>query len=159
MPTIVMSSDTERVLDERLFQAATLADLVSMRDFVRRAAAAAGLAGPALEELVVAVNEAASNIIRHGFEGQPADITVVVAHKVDAVTVTLRDQGPAFDPADAPRPDTSLPLAKRPFGGMGVALIRELCDGLDYRRDAGDVNALRLLKKLGPADQKGQIQE
>lgn len=149
MRAVVTSNDTERALQQRIFQQSTLADLATIRQFVRGAAAAGGLAGAALEELIVAVDEAASNIIRHGHQGRPADITVIVAHGPDAVEVTLLDQGPAFDPDSAPPPNTDLPLGQRPFGGMGVQLMRELCDGLHYRRDPGGRNELRLLKKIG----------
>ncbi|MGD8586292.1 MAG: ATP-binding protein [Chloroflexota bacterium] len=149
---VVTSSDTERVSHERVFKQATLDDLASIREYVRGAAASGGLAGVDLEELIVAVNEATSNIIRHGFRGRPANIKVVVACDPEAVEVILRDEGPAFDPDSAPRPDTSLSLAERPFGGMGVQLMRELCDELHYRREPAGGNELRLMKKLSQDD-------
>lgn len=143
--------DTGRASQERLFRQATLGDLAAMRDYVRRTAAAAGFNGPALEELIVAVNEAASNIVRHGFQGQPADISLAVTCDPDQVEVTLVDRGPAFDPRDATRPDTSLPLDQRPFGGLGVQLMRDLCNGFHYRRDGDGRNVLRLSKKMNQA--------
>jgi serine/threonine-protein kinase RsbW len=147
---VVMSNSRERILHEQVFRQATLDDLAAIRQFVRRVCAGCGLIGPALEELIVAVNEATSNIVRHGFQGRPADITVSVTCGQNAVQVTLLDQGPAFDPDSAPRPDTTLPLEQRPFGGMGVQLMRELCDGLQYRRDPGGRNELCLVKKISP---------
>jgi serine/threonine-protein kinase RsbW len=147
-----MSNDTGRVLHERLFQQVTPGDLATLRNFVRQAAGSCGLTGEDLEELVVAVNEAMSNIVRHGFHGQPADIKVVVVRGQDAVEVILRDRGPAFDPQSVPAPDRSLPLAERPFGGMGVQLMRELCDELRYQRDAAGRNELRLLKRLNNSE-------
>jgi len=147
-----MSSDSGQTVQERLFRQVTLGDLAAIRHYVRQAAEAGGLDGTALEELVVAANEALSNIIRHGFKGQPADISVTIACSPEAVEVTLRDQGPAFDPHDAPPPDTSLPLEQRPFGGLGVQLMRELCDEMRYRREAGSGNELRLLKKTSHSE-------
>jgi serine/threonine-protein kinase RsbW len=151
MRAVDTDSEAGQLSRERVFQQVTLDDLVALRRFVRQTAVAAGFAGPALEELIVAVNEAASNIVRHGFQGQPADITVVVSCETDTVEVTLLDHGPAFDPDDAPRPDTSLPLAQRPFGGLGVQLMRDLCSGLAYRRDPDGRNELRLSKQMQPA--------
>ena len=147
-----MSSDSGQTVQEQLFRQVTLGDLAAIRRYVRQAAAAGGLDGTALEELVLAANEALSNIIRHGFKGQPADISVTVACSPEAIEVTLRDQGPAFDPHDAPPPDTSLPLEQRPFGGLGVQLMRELCDGLEYRRETSGLNELRLQKRMDHTD-------
>lgn len=136
-------------LHERVFRQATLGDLVTIREFVRGAAASGGLSDTDIEELVVAVDEAATNIVRHGFQGRPADIAVTVVCGPDAVEVTLVDQGPAFDPRKAPPPDMSLPLEARPPGGMGVQLMREFCDDLAYRRSPDGGNELHLLKKRG----------
>ena len=156
LSSIMRAVDTSRNrgpgLHERVFWQVTLGDLATIRDFVRGAAACGGLSGTDVEELVVTVDEAASNIVRHGFRGKPEDIAVTVACGPDAVEVTLVDHIPAFDPREAPAPDTSLPLEARPLGGMGVYLMRELCDDLVYRRSPGGGNELRLLKKRDQSD-------
>ena len=152
MRAVDTSNNSGPVLQEQTFRQVTLGDLVTIRHFIRQAAASCGLVSTDLEELVVAVDEAATNIVCHGFQGRPADIAVAVACGPDAVEVTLVDQGPAFDPQEPPPPDTSLPLEARPSGGMGVHLMREFCDELDYRREPGGGNELRLLKKKGQPD-------
>ena len=63
----------------------------------------------------------------------------------DSVAAEVIDNGRPFDPTSAPPPDLSLPLEQRPPGGLGIHLMRELMDGLDYRR-SGDSNILRLRK-------------
>jgi serine/threonine-protein kinase RsbW len=60
--------------------------------------------------------------------------------------VTLRDNAPGFDPTTVSSPDTTLSLAERPFGGMGIHLMRTFCDELRYCRNSHGENELTLLK-------------
>jgi anti-sigma regulatory factor (Ser/Thr protein kinase) len=66
--------------------------------------------------------------------------------------VTLLDTCLGFDPTTVSSPDTSLPLAERPFGGMGVHMMREFCDELTYRRTENNENELTLLKHVVSED-------
>jgi serine/threonine-protein kinase RsbW len=131
----------------RLFMTAGLDDLTEIRRFVKGAAAREGVDPVAATELLMAVNEAATNIIEHGYQGAPGVLEVVVAYDRDALTVRLRDQAPAFDPALAPVPDVKLPLDRRPPGGMGVHMMRRFTDELSYRTDTDGWNELVLVKR------------
>lgn len=78
------------------------------------------------------------------------NVTVRFELKPGAVVATVRDDGAEFDPTQVPEVDTKQSLADRPIGGLGIHMMRRLCDGLSYRRLAG-VNQLELTKKLGAA--------
>jgi serine/threonine-protein kinase RsbW len=132
----------------RVFHDVTLGDLGQIRDFVRETTATGGCEPAVVEELVVAVNEAAANIVRHGYQNEPGEIRVTVVCSPDMVKVTLLDACPVFDPTTVPTPDTTLPLGERPFGGMGVHMMRTFCDELSYRSDSGGGNELILLKRI-----------
>ena len=56
---------------------------------------------------------------------------------------TIEEVGPPFDPRHLPEPDLSLPLEQRRAGGMGVHLVLQMVDHLDYRSDGGK-NCLQL---------------
>jgi serine/threonine-protein kinase RsbW len=68
-------------------------------------------------------------------------IAVDLAVSGDAVTVTITDTRPSFDPAWAPELDVTAPLEERRPGGMGVHLVRSLTDELRYER-IGERNRL-----------------
>lgn len=133
---------------ERLFCSVTLDDLSLIRGFVRDTAVSGGCERSAIAEFVVAVNEAVANIVRHGYRDAPGDIEVAVVCGGEAVLVLLRDDCPPFDPTLVDSPDTTLPLEERPFGGLGVHMMRTYCDELRYRRDPRGRNELTLLKLL-----------
>lgn len=141
----MVAMDNEAV---RVFQDAALGDLGQIRQYVRETAVSFGCEPAAAEELVVAVNEAAANIIRHGYKSQPGNIQVTIISDVDTVQVRLHDKAPRFDPTTVANPDTTLVLEERPFGGMGVHMMRSFCDGLSYRRNSQGENELTLLKRI-----------
>ncbi len=85
----------------------------------------------ALEELV-------SNIIKYGFDDRDRhQIEVTVDLTPGEVMVTMEDNGHEFNPLNAPRKDTTLPLDQREIGGLGLELIRKLFGPLTYRREPG----------------------
>jgi serine/threonine-protein kinase RsbW len=100
----------------------------------------------AIEDLTLAIDEAVTNIIIHGYQGVPGIIELEVRRDGERLLVTIRDQAPLFDPTTVPRPDLSIPLDRRPFGGMGVHLMRESLDGIHYRALPGGGNELTLVK-------------
>jgi len=126
--------------------AADLSNLASIRDFVRRTAKLSG-GGPALvDDLVLAVDESVTNIIMHGYRGQPGEIEIEVRKDEADFVVTLRDQAPPFDPTRVLPPDLKLPLERRPPGGLGIFLTRQAVDHVMHRVTGDGGNELRLVK-------------
>jgi len=49
----------------------------------------------------------------------------------------VSDDGPAFNPLQVPEPDVAATLEERRPGGLGVHLVRQLMDRVEYRRAEG----------------------
>jgi serine/threonine-protein kinase RsbW len=47
-----------------------------------------------------------------------------------------------------PEPDTSIPIENREIGGLGIYLVRNVMDKIDYQRD-GEKNILICVKYSG----------
>ncbi len=99
-----------------------------------------------LYELVLAVEEAVTNIILHGYDGQKGVITILISPNDRSVEIILQDDAPPFDPTQVPAPRLDLPLDERPLGGLGVYIIRKHSDEMTYRRTATGLNELTLVK-------------
>jgi len=125
-----------------------LSETPRLIEWVEARCAAAGVAGEIAMKLALVLEEAVANVIQHGLPGSqpPHRITVRLDVYADSVAAEVTDNGSPFDPTSAPPPDLSLPLEQRPPGGLGIHLMREMMDGLDYRR-SGDSNILRLRKE------------
>jgi len=127
--------------------AADVKNLATIRRFVEGAASSGGGDPQAITDVLIATNEAATNVILHGYQGQPGVIEVEVAYDQDTLVVYLRDRAPRFDPTSTPALDVRLPLEQRPLGGMGVHMMRQLADELIYRTTDDGRNELVLVKK------------
>ena len=132
--------------------AADVAQLATIRAFVEQHSRALGIDAYGIYDLILAVNEAATNIVAHGYRGRPGTIEIQLRQRGDAIEIALRDHAPLFDPTQVPTPDLTLPLHKRPLGGMGVHVTRELMDDIRYRVTAGGGNELILVKRAVVAD-------
>jgi serine/threonine-protein kinase RsbW len=141
---------------ERLIRvAAEPANLARIRRFVEEQAVELGADENMVGDIIQAVDESVTNVIVHGYRGSPGIVEVEVRLERGALVVQLRDHAPPFDPTSVPRPDLDLPLERRPLGGMGVHLTRELTDEAKYRRPEGWGNELTLIKRIGSAGHAG----
>ena len=99
-------------------------------------------------ELGVALDEVLSNAVRHGCAGRPgASVGVAFELLQGVVTVTVEDDGPAFDPLSLAAPDTEAPLESRQPGGLGVYLTRRLVDSVSYERREG-LNRVQFARRV-----------
>jgi serine/threonine-protein kinase RsbW len=88
-------------------------------------------------DLELAIDEACSNIIEHGYRGiSPGEISLGLRLEADRVEVEIRDHGQGFDPDKIPSPVIHAPLEERKAGGLGWFLIGELMDQVEYSREA-----------------------
>lgn len=99
-------------------------------------------------DLKLAVDEACTNIITHGYAGlNPGTIILNIDVYSDKAVVTLTDFGHPFEPSEAPAPDVASGLEDRPMGGFGLFFIYETMDQVDYK-SGEDGNRLIFIKKL-----------
>jgi len=132
----------------RLDVAPDIAEIPRLLDWIEACCSECGVTGDTLFKLSLALEEAVANVINHAFAGVPPPhcITVELAIESDRVTAEIVDNGRPFDPSAAPAPDKTSPLETRDVGGLGIHLIREMTERVEYRR-VGDENRLRLEKR------------
>ena len=135
---------------QRLRIPADVGRLAEMRSLVRGAAHDRGAPSDVVDDLVQAVDEAATNTIVHGYAGRPGWVEVTLALVGKDIVVTLEDVAPPFDPTTRPEPDMSVPAQVRGPGGMGIHLMRLATDRLDYRARDGGGNVLTMTRSLDP---------
>ena len=126
--------------------AAQVENLATIRDFVAQHAFTMGVPPKVLDPVILATDEAATNIIVHGYKGQPGEIEMTVSAIARELHIRLRDTAHKFDPNTLPAPDLTLSLEERPIGGMGVYLMRRCTDEIRYRALPAGGNELTLIK-------------
>ena len=100
----------------------------------------------AVLDVQLAVEEAVTNSILHGYDGTSGTIAIRIETTPHYITVEVADDAPAFDPLSVPDPDIDADLEDRQIGGLGIFLIRRVMDEVTYRFD-GKRNILVLVKK------------
>jgi anti-sigma regulatory factor (Ser/Thr protein kinase) len=128
--------DPAGVPHSKIFQALTLG---ALREFVAARAADAGFENRALDDLVLAINEVATNSVVHGGGGG----ILRIWEQDEALVCEINDSGRITDPLAGRRaPDLTEP------GGHGLWMANQLCDLVQVRSYDGG-SAVRIHKRRG----------
>ena len=97
-----------------------------------------GLAQPALYAANLAIEELGTNILKYGYDDPGAhEIRLRLEVHATYFLISLEDDGHEFNPLLSPAPDLTLGVEERQPGGLGLALVRQFSDQVDYQRLAG----------------------
>ena len=99
-------------------------------------------------QLRLAIEEAVVNVIDYAYpSGTKGQIDILVQSDGKSLRVQITDSGMPFDPTAKEKVDTDLTAEQRQVGGLGILLVRELMDSINYERSDGK-NVLTLVKKI-----------
>jgi len=123
---------------------ADLGQLSKIRQFVTDSAAALAVDPEALDDLRLAVDEAVTNILTHGYNGS-GDIELDMSADGPDLIVRLRDQAPPFDSTLVEPADPGPAEEREKPGGFGLFLIKSAMDKL-LHRNLDNGNELTMIK-------------
>lgn len=94
------------------------------------------------------LEEALTNTILYGYDDDNMHtIEVTFSLQGDNLIISLVDDGHAYDPTLKEDPDITLPAEERNVGGLGIFLIKQIMDKVEYRK-IGKNNCLILTKNI-----------
>lgn len=141
-------------ITKRLVIKSRTENLSSLRDFISDNANNAGLSTDDIDDIILAVDEACTNIIKHAYKSVPdGEIIIEINYNTRKFTIKLIDHGNSFDPESVPVPDLQKYLRQRKVGGLGLYLMRTLMDDVKYVSVPGEYNQILLSKNLNNAHQ------
>lgn len=122
--------------------------LEAVCQFVTTAAELAELSEKEVAHCQLAVDEACTNVIEHGYGGENLGNIEVHCEAVPGVlTITIHDSARPFDPAHAPAPNVApTSLDDLRIGGLGLHFIRQVMDEVQFSYENGG-NTLKLVKQ------------
>ena len=65
------------------------------------------------------------------------EVDIEIVETPLGVRLTFIDDGDAYDPLAHADPDTTLPAAERPIGGLGIFMVKRMASSIAYRRSHG----------------------
>jgi sigma-B regulation protein RsbU (phosphoserine phosphatase) len=99
-------------------------------------------------KLMLGVEEAVVNVMDYAYpNGIEGEVSIDVKATPDQLKYTITDRGMAFAPTEVMKADTTLSVEDRPIGGLGIFLVRNLMDSINYERVDGK-NVLTMWKKM-----------
>ena len=117
----------------QITRAAELESLQTFRDFITECCARYEVPSETVLELKLAVDEACTNVITHGYKGMdPGSIILSFRIQPDRILVQITDFGHVFEPVAGPKPDVEAALEDQELGGLGLYLIYQTMDNIDY---------------------------
>lgn len=119
-------------------------------DFVAEAAAEAGLDEAAVNRCQLAVDEACTNIIEHGYEGEnKGEIEITCQAAPGELVIRIHDHARPFDPTSVPEPELDAGVEEMRIGGLGLYFMRQVMDAVEFSYENGG-NTLVLIKRTTP---------
>lgn len=135
--------------NKKLVVKSTTDNLIKIRDFIKDSAASSGLKEDAIGKIILAVDEACTNIIKHAYK-YSVDGEINVAIKSDKLkfTIQITDSGNHFDPENIPEPDIQKYHKQKKGGGLGMFLMKKLMDEVSYKNLTNNRNQVTLIKYI-----------
>jgi sigma-B regulation protein RsbU (phosphoserine phosphatase) len=119
-----------------------------LNTFIDEVCEANGFDMSATMQINLAIEEAVVNVMNYAYpEGSVGNITIEVKSDGSEVSFIISDTGTPFDPTARPEVDITLSAEDRSIGGLGIHLIRQIMDHINYERINGH-NVLTLIKKI-----------
>ena len=105
----------------------------------------------------LAIDEILTNTISYGYEDDERhQIEIIVRVEAEALVVVIVDDSMPFDLALAPERDLEASLEDTPLGGLGLFLVHQMMDSVEYRREEG-CNVVTLVKNTEQGDDEAAI--
>ena len=125
-----------------------VAEISKLAIFIEELGEEFGLSPELVFNLNLVLEEAVSNVILYAYPKEEHQTISLIARKKDGqLLFILTDSGKEFDPTQAPDADITLSAEERPIGGLGIFLIRQIMNTVEYQRIEGK-NVLTLGKQL-----------
>ena len=127
---------------------ADLDHLEEINSFIEQSLNELSIQGEHYGHICVSLDEAVTNVIMYAYPQTKGNVKITIEKIKDRVLIEIIDSGAPFNPLNQPVPDVSIKIEQRLIGGLGIHLMRNMMDELNYRR-IGDKNCLSLVKHIG----------
>ena len=119
-----------------------------MTEFVERTAEQANLDPSVTMTLTLAIEEAVANVMKYAYpKGEVGPIEINATINDGSLSFTIKDSGTPFDPTQVKKADITLSAEEREIGGLGLHLIRNIMDTVEYHHTSNQ-NILTLTKNI-----------
>ena len=136
-------------LSDKIVISSNTKNLAQVRNFVANSLSDADVNPRIIDQIVLSVDEACTNIIKHTYkfeDGHNIEIFILIDN--DSIKISIIYSGTAFDPNSREVPNMTEYFEKYKVGGLGIPLIKKFIDKIEYTHTDNNLNNLTLIKFL-----------
>lgn len=138
----------ESIMTEAIVLKNDVHEVTRFSDFIKSVTGRMGIEKSVAQDIRLAIEEAVVNVIDYAYPtGTEGTIDVIIMFDGKSVKAVITDSGVPFDPTAKEKADTTLAAEERQIGGLGILLVRELMDSINYEHTDGK-NILTLMKTI-----------
>lgn len=126
-------------------------DILKIAEFLDQTMEAMGISQKIMNKVQVSADEIFSNIVRYS---GASEAKISLKRTAAGIQVEFCDDGEAFDPTGAEKPDVTLSAEQRKIGGLGIFMVQKMTSEMRYEYKEG-WNVLTLVFETGM--QKGAV--
>ena len=135
-------------MEKKLVIKNDITEISKLAIFIEELSEELALAPELTFNLNLVLEEAVSNVILYAYgEEKQKEITLLANMSDNNLIFVLTDSGQEFDPTKVPDADVTLSAEEREIGGLGIFLIRQIMNSIEYQRIDGK-NVLIMGKQL-----------
>jgi anti-sigma regulatory factor (Ser/Thr protein kinase) len=127
-----------------------LSELEALCQHLNKFGQVTGLSEACITDVNICLDELFTNIVSYGFKD---DLEHIIRFTMDldnrVLTLTIEDEGIAFNPLEKKDPEVPADLIDVRIGGLGIHIVRKLMDDIRYNRKQGK-NKLTMKKSIQP---------
>ena len=116
--------------------------------FVEGVCEEVGMDAATTMQMNLAMEEAVVNVMNYAYPiGEKGEIAIEATTDNGMLNFVIKDSGTPFDPTAKEDADTTLSAEERPIGGLGIFLVKQIMDNVNYEYKEGK-NVLTLSKRI-----------
>jgi anti-sigma regulatory factor (Ser/Thr protein kinase) len=106
-----------------------------VHQLTKNLAEATGFDSVEAEKIALAVDEAATNVIQHAYQGEPGhQIEVHFDPEGDSLDIVILHDGKPLEAVPVPDFDLDQLVAQKRTGGLGLTIMRQMMDKVEHSR-------------------------
>ena len=98
-------------------------------------------------KLDMCCEELYANVVFYAYPENPGPIDITLKKDMDTITLIFKDKGLQYNPLEKSDPDITLKPEDRPLGGLGVFMVKQMADEIDYKY-SDEHNILTVIFKI-----------
>lgn len=102
-----------------------------------------------ISQFDIVIDEICSNIFNYAYADKEGQVDIEIKYFNKKVTLIFVDKGEMFNPLEKEDPDINLKLEERKIGGLGIYIVKQLMDEVEYEYTSENENKLTVRKIIG----------